>query len=88
VALDDQGARIALTWIDPAAGKTTFLVTGGHPGELLKAMGQTGPGATQYALNGLNIKLDYCFAIVAVYSTSQFATSAQVCTSRATQPTK
>jgi hypothetical protein len=83
VKLDDQGTRIALTWADPAEGKTTFLVTGGHPGELLKPMGQTGPGATEYALNGLNVKLDYCFAIVAVYSTSQFATSPQVCTGRA-----
>jgi hypothetical protein len=45
-------------------------------------MGQTGPGAVAYTLNGLNDKLDYCFAIVAVYSTTQFATSPQVCTSR------
>jgi hypothetical protein len=88
VSLDDQGTRIALSWTDPAAGKTTFLVTGGHPGELLKPMGQTGPGTTEYALDGLNVKLDYCFAIVAVYSTSQFATSPQVCTSRPAQPTK
>jgi hypothetical protein len=88
VSLDDQGTRIALSWTDPAAGKTTFLVTGGHPGELLKPMGQTGPGTTQYVLDGLNVKLDYCFAIVAVYSTSQFATSPQVCTSRPAQPTK
>jgi hypothetical protein len=82
VRLDDRGSHIGLTWTDPAAGKTSFLVTGGHPGGMLAAMGQTGPGVTKYALDGLNVKLDYCFAIVAVYSTKKFASSPQVCTSR------
>lgn len=82
VRLDDRGSHIGLTWTDPAAGKTSFLVTGGHPGGMLAAMGQTGPGVTRYALDGLNVKLDYCFAVVAVYGTKKFASSPQVCTSR------
>jgi hypothetical protein len=82
VRLDDRGSHIGLTWTDPAAGKTSFLVTGGHPGGVLGAMGQTGPGVTKYALDGLNVKLDYCFAVVAVYSAKKFASSPQVCTSR------
>jgi hypothetical protein len=82
VRLDDRGSHIGLTWTDPAAGKTSFLVTGGHPGGLLAAMGQTGPGVTKYALDGLNVKLDYCFAVVAVYGTKKFASSPQVCTTR------
>ena len=45
-------------------------------------MGQVGPDQTTFDLQGLNAELDYCFAIVAVYSTSQFATSPQTCTSR------
>ena len=33
-------------------------------------------------LQGLNDQLDYCFAVLAVYSTTEFASSAQTCTSR------
>lgn len=83
VRLMDLGASIKLTWLDPAQGKVTFLVTGGHPGDhLLKPMGQTGPGETSYELQGLSTDLDYCFAVVAVYGSSAFASSPQVCTSR------
>jgi hypothetical protein len=46
-------------------------------------MGQVGPGETSFDLQGLNDQLDYCFAIVAVYSTTRFASSPQTCTSRA-----
>ena len=83
VRLIDLGASIRLTWQDPAAGKVTFLVTGGHPGDhLLRPMGQTGLGQTSYELQGLSTELDYCFAVVAVYGSSAFASSPQVCTSR------
>ena len=83
VQLADLGASIRLTWRDPAAGTVTFLVTGGHPGDhLLRPMGQTGPGETSYELHGLSTELDYCFAVVAVYGSSSFASSPQVCTSR------
>jgi hypothetical protein len=83
VRLDDNGSAVRLTWIDPAHGKTTFLITGGHPGEVLRPMGQVGPGDTSFDLQGLSAQLDYCFAIVAVYSTTKFASSPQACTSRA-----
>ena len=83
VRLIDLGPSIKLTWDDPAQGKVTFLVTGGHPGDhLLKPMGQTGPGETTYELQGLSTQLDYCFAVVAVYGASAFASSPQVCTNR------
>jgi tetratricopeptide repeat protein len=82
VRLEDNGSDIRLTWTDPAAGRTTFLVTGGRPGEVLRPMGQVGPGQTSYELHGLNTILDYCFSIVAVYSTTTLAPSAQSCTSR------
>jgi hypothetical protein len=83
VRLDDSGSAVRLSWSDPADGKTTFLITGGHPGEVLRPMGQVGPGETSFDLQGLSTQLDYCFAIVAVYSTSKFASSPQTCTSRA-----
>jgi hypothetical protein len=82
VRLEDDGSDVRLTWTDPAGGRTTFLVTGGRPGEVLRPMGQVGPGQISYELHGLNADLDYCFAVVAVYSTTTFATSAQSCTSR------
>ncbi|MEV4703397.1 tetratricopeptide repeat protein [Actinoplanes sp. NPDC049316] len=82
VRLRDYGASVQVFWSDPANGRTSFLITGGHPGEQLKPMGQVGPTTTSFNLNGLNPDLEYCFAVVAVYSTSQFATSPQSCTSR------
>jgi Tetratricopeptide repeat len=82
VRLEDDGSDVRLTWTDPAAGRTTFLITGGRPGEVLRPMGQVGPGQTSYELHGLNADLDYCFAIVAVYSTTTLAPSGQSCTSR------
>jgi hypothetical protein len=82
VRVEDGGSDVRLTWTDPAGGRTTFLITGGRPGEVLRPMGQVGPGQTSYELHGLNAGLDYCFAIVAVYSTTELAPSGQSCTSR------
>jgi hypothetical protein len=86
VVLRDRGGFVQLSWTDPAAGTTSFLVTGGRPGEVLKPLGQVGPGKTTYTLQGLNAKLDYCFAVVAVYSTTTFATSPPACTTRVSSP--
>jgi hypothetical protein len=83
VKLRDVGSTVELTWADPTAGTVSFMVTGGHPGELLKPMGQLGPGQTSLKLYGLNAGLDYCFAVVAVYSASKFNPSPPVCTNRA-----
>lgn len=82
VRLQDSGSTVELSWTDPTTGSVSFLVTGGHPGELLKPMGQIGPGRTSLKLQGLNSGLDYCFAVVAVYSISEFSSSPQVCTNR------
>jgi hypothetical protein len=82
VRMRDYGSSVRLSWADPANGRTSFVITGGRPGEQLAPMGQVGPTTTSFNLNGLNPDLDYCFAIVAVYSTSQFSTSPQTCTSR------
>ncbi|MFI5492319.1 tetratricopeptide repeat protein [Actinoplanes sp. NPDC051859] len=91
VQLRDDGSSVRLRWSDPANGRTSFLVTGGRRGEQLKPMGQVGPTTLSFDLNGLNTRLDYCFAVVAVYSSSQFASSPQVCTGRTEssgQPTR
>jgi hypothetical protein len=86
VRMRDYGSSVQLYWHDPANGRASFVVTGGRPGEQLRPMGQVGPTTTSFDLNGLNADLDYCFAIVAVYSTTQFATSPQTCTNRLTKP--
>ena len=82
VKLRDFGSSVQVSWTDTGAGRNSFIITGGHPGEVLKPMGEVGPGATSFELHGLNDQLDYCFAVVAVYGTNSFASSAQTCTSR------
>ena len=82
VRLRDYGSSVKLFWADPANRRASFVITGGKAGEQLEPMGQVGPTTTSFDLNGLNADLDYCFAIVAVYTTSQFSTSPQTCTSR------
>jgi hypothetical protein len=82
VRVDDFGTSVTVSWTDPGQGRTSFIVTGGHPGEVLRSMGTVGPGQTRFTLQGLNDQLDYCFAVLAVYSTTEFASSPQSCTSR------
>jgi hypothetical protein len=82
VRVDDFGTSVTVSWTDPGQGTTSFIITGGHPGEVLRSMGTVGPGQTRFTLQGLNDQLDYCFAVLAVYSTTEFASSPQSCTSR------
>lgn len=82
VRVRDLGTSVQISWSDPGEGKTSFIIAGGHPGEVLKPMGEVGPGQTTYQLQGLNDQLDYCFAVLAVYSATEFASSAQSCTTR------
>ena len=83
VRLRDEGSKIEISWHDPSAGTVSFVVTMGHPGELLKPLASLGPGQTSYQLGALNAKLNYCFTVVAVYRADQFATSVPTCTTRA-----
>ena len=82
VQLRDDGSTVGVTWKDPTAGTVSFMVIMGRPGLELTPSGTLGPGQTSYELTGLNPGLNYCFAVVAVYSGNQFATSPQACTSR------
>jgi hypothetical protein len=82
VRLRDSGNTVEVSWQDPTDGTVSFVVMGGHPGEQLRVMGRLGPGQTEHKLDGLNSRLNYCFAVVAMYSTEKVSTSPQVCTSR------
>jgi hypothetical protein len=83
VQLRDRGAEIEISWKDPTSGTVSFMIVMAHPGEELKPMATLGPGKTSYRAGGLSTRLNYCFAVVAVYRANQFATSPQSCTSRA-----
>ena len=80
--LRDDTATITLTWTDPSDGLVPFMVAGGRAGQPLGVLATVDPGQTSYTVNGLNSRVDYCFAVLAVYGTERFATSSQVCTSR------
>ncbi|MFB9335545.1 tetratricopeptide repeat protein [Actinoplanes octamycinicus] len=82
VKLSDLGTKIDVSWTDPANATASFMVTMAHPGEQLKPVSTVGPGQTSRRIEGLSSSLEYCFAVVAVYATNKFATSAQVCTDR------
>jgi hypothetical protein len=82
VHLRDGGVSVTLTWTDPASGRIPFVVAGGRAGEQSRAFQTLPAGSTAYTVNGLNPGLDYCFTVVAVYTTNEVATSALVCTQR------
>ncbi|WP_327031245.1 fibronectin type III domain-containing protein [Micromonospora sp. NBC_01740] len=82
LTLKDDSATITLNWTDPAGGGVPFMVAGGRTGQALGVMATVDPGRTSYTVNGLNSRVDYCFTVLAVYSTDSFATSGQVCTER------
>ncbi|MCX4471307.1 fibronectin type III domain-containing protein [Micromonospora sp. NBC_01655] len=85
--LRDDSSTITLTWTDPSSGAVPFMVAGGRTGQKLGVLATVDPGQTSYTVNGLNSRVDYCFTVLAVYSTDAFATSGQVCTARTPAPT-
>ncbi|SCG68576.1 Fibronectin type III domain-containing protein [Micromonospora humi] len=80
--LRDDTTTITVTWTDPTDGGVPFVVAGGRAGQKLGVMATVDAGQTRYTVNGLSAKLDYCFTVLAVYSTDTYATSGQVCTDR------
>ncbi|MFJ8582091.1 fibronectin type III domain-containing protein [Micromonospora sp. NPDC093277] len=80
--LKDGTTTITITWTDPTNGSVPFVVAGGQAGQRLGVMATVDAGETRYTVNGLSPKLDYCFTVLAVYSTDTYATSGQVCTDR------
>ncbi|ATO18179.1 hypothetical protein CO540_29855 [Micromonospora sp. WMMA2032] len=80
--LRDDTTTITVTWTDPTSGGVPFVVAGGQAGQKLGVMATVDAGQTRYTVNGLSARLDYCFTVLAVYSTDSYATSGQVCTDR------
>ncbi|MFC6568601.1 fibronectin type III domain-containing protein [Actinoplanes utahensis] len=82
VTIVDRGTSVRIAWKDPTGGKYGFMVSMARAGQQLKPVAQVGPGKTQTEVIGLQPSLQYCFVVVAVYSTEEFGTSTQVCTER------
>ncbi|MDG4826640.1 tetratricopeptide repeat protein [Asanoa sp. WMMD1127] len=82
LAVRADGDALLVTWTDPTAGTVPFILAAGRAGTQLRAMATIEPGVTRYLANGLSTKADYCFTVVAVYSTDKYAASGQVCTNR------
>lgn len=80
--LTDDGTAITLSWSDPTAGTVAFIVASGRDGQQLAALATVNPGRTTFTVNGLNPEVDYCFAVLAVYSADEYSPSEQVCTQR------
>jgi Tetratricopeptide repeat len=86
VKLRDDGNLVTVTWTDPSGGTVPFFVEAGPAGGQLRIMGQLRPGETTYPVVGLNPRLDYCFSVVAVYSSTLVAPSDLACTQRTGKP--
>ena len=80
--LSDDGTAVTLSWSDPTAGTVAFIVASGRDGQQLAALATVNPGRTTFTVNGLNPDVDYCFAVLAVYSADEYSPSEQVCTQR------
>ncbi|MFC0526057.1 fibronectin type III domain-containing protein [Phytohabitans kaempferiae] len=79
-----DGTAITVSWKDPTDGTVPFIVAGAQAGRQHKAMATINPGETTATINGLNPRLGYCFTVLAVYSSDEYAASGQVCTERNT----
>jgi Tetratricopeptide repeat len=86
VKLRDNGDHATLTWTDPSGGTVPFLISGGRSGQEQHAYATVPAGTTTYPVNALNVNYDYCFVVIAVYSTTDLVTSDLVCTRRHVSP--
>jgi hypothetical protein len=71
---------VTVRWQDPSGGTAPFIVSGGVAGTKAEIRQQVDAGQSSVAINGLNSSRDYCFTVVAVYSSDQVAVSDLACT--------
>jgi hypothetical protein len=82
VTLTDDGGSVTLSWPDPSAGQTPFIVAGGRAGSPSRPLVTIPRGQQTSTIYGLNKSYNYCFTVTAVYSSAVTASSPQVCTAR------
>jgi hypothetical protein len=84
--LRDDGASITVTWTDPTGGAVPFFVMGDRAGNPPKLVDSAESGKTSYTIHGLSPTANYCFMVVAVYSSQNTVPSELACTRRGSSP--
>jgi Fibronectin type III domain len=82
LGLRDGGSAVTLTWNDPSGGKVPFVVAYGRADGPADRNQRLPAGTTTVTINGLNPRLDYCFTVAGIESTTAIALSHAVCTRR------
>jgi hypothetical protein len=80
--LRDDGGSLTLDWTDPSGGGAPFVITGNRAGQAQSTLHTVPSGTTTYTLNGLDTRIDWCFAVAAVYSAQRTVLSNLACTHR------
>ncbi|HYN92950.1 MAG TPA: tetratricopeptide repeat protein [Pilimelia sp.] len=85
VRVERDAEAVVLTWVDPAPGRTTALITAGQEGENMRVVGQLPAGApARFRMHALNPSVTYCFQVGIVYSATEMGVARPVCLPPAT----
>jgi hypothetical protein len=84
--LRDDGTSITVTWTDPTGGAVPFIVMGGRSDTAPNFVGSVESGKTSYPVHGLSPAANYCFLVLAVYSSQSTVPSELACTRRGSSP--
>lgn len=85
VRLSDDGDSVTLRWVGPAE-PVPVVVSGAPVGEPARLFAALQPGSTSYTTYSLDPAMNYCFTVLAVYSTELSVPSGLVCTQRYASP--
>jgi serine/threonine protein kinase len=82
VRLADVGSSVTLAWRDPTQGAVQFLITAAPASGTALPVRDVPRRITTITFSGLDPKVNYCFAVAAVYAFDKIAKSPTVCTAR------
>jgi hypothetical protein len=82
VRLADVGSSVTLAWTDPTQGTVQFLITAAPASGTALPVRDVPRRITTITFSGLDPKVNYCFAVAAVYAFDRIAKSPTVCTAR------
>ncbi|WP_238009376.1 fibronectin type III domain-containing protein [Dactylosporangium sp. AC04546] len=82
VRLRDEGATVTVTWTDRTAGTAQHAVLSGPRDGAATVRRLLAPGTTTLVLRGLDPRQDYCFQVLAIIGTDDYARADPVCTKR------
>ncbi len=82
VRLADAGSSVTLAWRDPTSGTVQFLITAAPASGAALPVRDVPRRITTITYSGLDLKVNYCFAVAAIYAFDKIAKSPTVCTDR------